>query len=595
MKKFLVIIIIFIGASGYLFFSCNRKEQSPETLIAPALAKQVDSFIFVKNDFLNDLKNNADEKTLQLTFLQLRNEYKKIEWATEYFSPVASRLVNGAPVEEVEPNGAVTAPGGLQVMESFLFPKYDATKKDSLIYQLQQIQFQCDDYKTYFKNIDIAGWQIFDAAKLEVFRIETLGITGFDNPLTLKSMQESATALQSIKNIIGRYLNKNNIGKLDEKFDAAIDCLLQNKDFYTFNRAAFIRLYADSVTIGITHLEKQLHLHPLLYNRLLKQSAQTLFDTDAFDINAYVPNPSSFVTPQKIALGKLLFADKNLSGDGTRSCQSCHQPDKAFADGLVKNTIIGTNKPLPRNTPTLLNSVFQPALFYDLRAITHEEQARDVVENKNEMHGSMRTATEKLNKSKKYKVLFATAYPQHKNDIDSFEVMNAIASYMRSLAALNSRFDKYMRGNSSALNQDEINGFNLFTGKAKCATCHYLPLFNGTVPPRFVKIDAEVIGVPATSAGNTIDTDLGQYSIVHVDALKYAFKTSTVRNAARTAPYMHNGVFATLEQVIDFYDKGGGAGLGFDVENQTLSSDKLNLSQKEKNDLIAFIGSLDSD
>jgi cytochrome c peroxidase len=191
--------------------------------------------------------------------------------------------------------------------------------------------------------------------------------------------------------------------------------------------------------------------------------------------------------------------------------------------------------------------------------------------------------------------MFLTAFPyEDSTRIDTFEVMNAIGSYIRSLVFLNSRFDEYMRGDKSKMNSDEINGFNLFMGKAKCATCHYMPLFNGTFPPRFAKIEAEVIGVPKSKKENIIDPDMGRYSIVKVESFKHAFKTSTVRNAALTAPYMHNGVFSTLEELMDFYNKGGGAGLGIKIENQTLPFDSLSLSRKEQDDIISFIRSLNS-
>lgn len=191
--------------------------------------------------------------------------------------------------------------------------------------------------------------------------------------------------------------------------------------------------------------------------------------------------------------------------------------------------------------------------------------------------------------------MFLTAFPyEDPHRIDTFEVMNAIGSYIRSLVFLNSRFDEYMRGDKSKMNTDEINGFNLFMGRAKCATCHYMPLFNGTFPPRFGKIEAEVIGVPKSIRENIIDQDMGRYVVVKVESLKHAFKTPTVRNAELTSPYMHNGVFNTLDQVMDFYNKGGGAGLGMKIKNQTLPFDSLSLSPKEQSDIIAFIKSLNS-
>jgi cytochrome c peroxidase len=290
-----------------------------------------------------------------------------------------------------------------------------------------------------------------------------------------------------------------------------------------------------------------------------------------------------------------LFADPGLSGTGTRSCQSCHQPGKAFTDGLVKNTVIGNNALLKRNTPTLLNAALQPSQFYDMRVNTLEDQSLSVVQSILEMHGSMTLSVGRLWKDKQYRELFSKAFPRKdRTGIDTLEIMNAIGSYVRSLVLLNSRFDEYMRGNRSAMATDEINGFNLFMGKAKCATCHYMPLFNGTFPPRYVKTESEVIGVPGDTLHKKIDDDMGRYAVIETESFRHAFKIPTVRNAARTAPYMHNGVFMSLEQVMDFYNKGGGAGMGMTIENQTLPFDKPGLTEKEKEDVILFIKSLDS-
>lgn len=638
MKKLVFLVILLFIAAWTLFLSCGQKTPPPEKAIAQTLLVQVDSFAALSNMLqmaaaggsANEVSGSATEKQLQSLFLQTRLAYKNFEWAAEYFEPATSRFVNGPPVQEVEMAGQqVLEPAGLQVIEGFLFPKYDTSRKKELIQQLLLLGSACQRYKSHFANIDIFDWQVFDAAKLEVFRIETLGITGFDNPLTQGSMVESAAALQSLRNVLGRYKgggdadspNGGDSGAggedLAKKFGAATGYLAGNTDFNSFDRAKFIIDYCNPITTDISTLEEKLKIHVTRYNRLLNQDAKTLFDTNAFNINAYAPDPSSFITDEKVALGEALFADPALSGSGTRSCRSCHQPDKAFADGLVKNTIIGNNKLLKRNTPTLLNSALQPSLFYDLRVNRLEEQARTVVQSNEEMHGSLKISVNRLWQDTAYRRLFSKAFPQKdRTGIDTMEVMNAIGSYVRSLVSLNSRFDEYMRGKKTAMNAGEINGFNLFMGKAKCATCHYMPLFNGTFPPRFIKTEAEVIGVPrepigvaGSSAGdagsstgdargslakNEIDDDPGRYGVIKIESFRHAFKTPTLRNAARTAPYMHNGVFTTLEQVMDFYEKGGGVGLGLKIDNQTLPFDKLDLTTNERNDIIAFIRCLDS-
>lgn len=597
MKKFVLIFPLLILTIGYTLFSCRPQPVAPEKAIAQTLLLQIDSFSTQKNKLLAEAeRKQPDEKQLQHLLLQTRLAYKKIEWATEYFEPATSRFVNGPPVQEIEmSDGQVFEPAGLQVIEGYLFPRYDAAHQQDLIHQLQLLQQRCDTYKSHFLNIPIFNWQVFDAAKQEVFRILSLGITGFDNPLSLQSMPESAASLGSIKTALAYYEDTVGNERLPARFNAASHYLLANTNFNSFNRALFITAYGNPLTTSIAGLESKLKFHPATYNRLLNQSAKTLFDKDAFNVNAFTPDLSSFATAKRIALGRALFTETMLSGNGTRSCQSCHQPEKAFTDGLVTNTVIGSRKRLPRNTPTLINAALQVSQFYDLRAYTLEDQANTVVHSREEMQGSMQLAAKRLWQNKNYRQQFADAFPiKNRTGIDTLEVMNAIGSYVRSLTLLNSRFDEYMRGNKTAMSQQEVNGFNLFMGKAKCATCHYMPLFNGSFPPRYLIIESEVIGVPKTADGKAIDDDMGRYNVLQTPAFKHAFKISTVRNAARTAPYMHNGVFKTLQQVMDFYNKGGGTGLGLKIDNQTLAPDKLNLTQQESDEVVAFIKSLDS-
>lgn len=586
--------MLLLVAGGWLvFYACTGPKPAPEKAIAEKLLMQVDSFSAICHQLRFALDSgHADQGQLQQLFLQARLAYKKMEWAGEYFDPTAAKTVNGPPVQEVEPDGRVIEPAGLQVMEAFLFPAYDTAHRAAVDAQLERIQGACSQYKRHFANIGILDWQVFDATKLEVFRIITLGITGFDDPLSQKSMVESAASLQSIREVLAHYKDPTT---LDGRLAGAAQFLAANPDFNSFDRARFITEYANPITVGISDLEQAIQIHVIRYNRLLNQDAKTLFDTGAFNVNAYVPDYVSFTSPEKIALGRILFSDPALSVSGTRSCQSCHQPAKAFTDGLVKNTVLGQRTLLPRNTPTLLNAALQPAQFYDLRVNTLEDQSRTVVQNDAEMHGDMKVSVQRLWQDSAYRRLFVKAFPRKgRTGIDTLEVMNAIGSYVRSLVFLNSRFDAYMRGDRQALSADEIRGFNLFMGKAKCGTCHYMPLFNGTFPPRYMKIETEVIGVPDKPGSAIVDADPGRFAIVPTESFRHAFKTTTVRNAARTAPYMHNGVFLTLEQVLDFYNKGGGTGLGMKLPNQTLPFDRLNLSQQEQDDIIAFIRSLDS-
>ena len=143
----------------------------------------------------------------------------------------------------------------------------------------------------------------------------------------------------------------------------------------------------------------------------------------------------------------------------------------------------------------------------------------------------------------------------------------------------------------ATLSTDARDGFNLFMGKAQCGTCHFLPLFNGVKPP-YIGSEFEVLGTPADTLYSALSADTGRYGVNPAPETHRAFRTGTLRNIARTAPYMHNGAYKTLEDVIDFYDHGGAVGLGLALPTQTLPSDELNLSKEEKADIIAFLKAL---
>jgi cytochrome c peroxidase len=157
----------------------------------------------------------------------------------------------------------------------------------------------------------------------------------------------------------------------------------------------------------------------------------------------------------------------------------------------------------------------------------------------------------------------------------------------------NAKIDRYF-ADKGTLTESELKGFNLFSGKAKCATCHFIPVYTGTVPPWFNNSESEVIGVPETAAWNnaSVDDDEGRYYVTQLPQLRYSFKTPTIRNSEKTAPYMHNGVYKTLEEVIKFYKLGGGNGIGMNLEYQTLPFDNLNLTDEEMQDILNFLKTL---
>ena len=589
---FKVVAAGLLTIAGWSLLAFQRNNDTASEGVRKELVLQADSFLTaVRRLQTMPVSNNP---MLQRRFKEARLAYKRLEWAAEYFDPLTTRKVNGPPVPETELIGQVIQPDGLQVIEELLFPRFRLSSRKQLTDLLGSLAANAEEYSDFFKHADLQDWQITDAIKQEVFRIEALGLNDFDDPLSRQCFKESTLALGSVQEAAMRYERETG-GRLQELFQQAARYLSHPVAFNRFNRAEFITAYANPLTQELTRLHKQLNLPDIRYNRLLNQDAATLFDQGAFNRNAYIDALEDSATTKKIALGKKLFYDTRLSGTLTRSCASCHQPDKAFTDGLVKNLDITGKKRIFRNTPTLINAALQPAQFYDLRAASLEDQVGDVVSNRDEMHGNIRLSSQSIWQDKTYRSLFAGAFPvKDRVAIDTAEIKNALASYIRSLTALNSRFDDFMRGKKGMLSQAEINGFNLFMGKARCATCHYLPLFNSTLPPRYTQMDAEVIGVPKSKSGKVIDSDPGLLAIRPIEFNRHAFKVTTVRNAARTAPYMHNGIYKTLDEVIDFYEQGGGAGLGLKVPNQTLAADRLRLTVKEKKEVVEFIRALDN-
>lgn len=552
--------------------------------------------------FLEVNRLNVDEYRLKQAFLHSRLLFKKFEWAASYFSADLAKRLNGPPVAEVENADLLDStlvrsidPMGLQVAEGIIYPKYDSSKKNELISEIKHLIANTDYMMSYFSSFSLADWRILDAAKLEVFRIIALGITGYDNALSLKSMEECSVSLKSLRDMLSLYIRGKNTQLLTD-LDASVSYLDDHRDFDSFDRATFIKHFANKVSAGIARLEQELSGGKIKYNRMLNQEAATLFDVDAFNVNAFAPGPEFQATAAKVALGEKLFYDVSLSGTLRRSCASCHQPDLAFTDGLARNTNIhDPSKLLSRNVPTLLNAALQSNYFYDNRSLTLEDQALEVIGSKQEMDGSMDAILKHVSVNKSYQSLFSKAFLiKNKQAISAEQIANALASYVRSLTKINSRFDEYMRGTAQALSEQEVNGFNLFMGKAKCATCHFVPLFNGVTPPKYIQSEVEVLGVPGSSADSTLDADLGYYGVVGVDSYKYGFKIPTIRNIKKTAPYMHNGIYKTLDQVMEFYNNGGGVGLGMKLPNQTLSGEHLQLTEKEKAAIIAFMESLES-
>ncbi|OYT69084.1 MAG: hypothetical protein CFK48_09365 [Armatimonadetes bacterium CP1_7O] len=296
-------------------------------------------------------------------------------------------------------------------------------------------------------------------------------------------------------------------------------------------------------------------------------------------------------TPEKVELGRLLFFDPILSDDNAMSCAHCHHPHLGFSDGLPRSLGRGARGAgrerqggieLTRGAPTLWNTVYNHRQFWDGRAAHLEEQARMVITTPEEVNADPDELVRELKAIPEYRTLFDKAFGGKNGEAITFKnITYALAAFERTLVSFNSRFDRYAAGDGSALTPQEKRGLKLFLSpKTRCNECHGLPTFANR--------DFKVIGVPNPPDGPK-DVPKEGAEKGRGGGPQGAFKIPTLRNIALTAPYMHNGVFATLEEVLDFYSGGGGRGLGLDVPLQDDKIRKFHLTPQEKADIIAFL------
>jgi cytochrome c peroxidase len=287
-----------------------------------------------------------------------------------------------------------------------------------------------------------------------------------------------------------------------------------------------------------------------------------------------------------VALGARLFADKRLSSDGSRSCQSCHAPERGFADGRVRPRSLDASSPPLRHVPALLYAPLAAAQMWDGRTLTPEAQARNVIHSTAEMGVSAKDLVKKLEGDAGYREAFS-AMP---GGIDVDNVARALVAWeVATLVPGNSPLDRFARGEDALLNARAMRGFDVFVGKARCARCHIPPSFAGTRPRDFAVPVYAAIGVPEVRDVPRLDPDRGRAAVSRQPADEHSFKTPTARNASRTAPYFHNGSYPTLESVVDFYDRGGGRGLGIPLDNQDPEVRPLRLRPDERATLLVFL------
>jgi len=596
-------VLIFV--SIVLFAFIESEEDSFNLRIRKEMSVQTDSLLtdVALLSKLCSVKQFDIEKSKQLLTV-CRNRYKRIEAILIYFFPGEAFRLNKPVIPAIEEDDEISPPvpySGFQFIENMLY-------SDSLAFQRKQLNNAIDECYSLISNLPNAYEQfvfdersVWEAMQMQLVRQFILGFAEFETPDSKNGVEESIHVLLGFDELIKTlYHDAGENKKADLNFFfSEIERSTNKLKQYSKGSVDYFQFYSEYYNDLSGSLSKlrdiMLSEKNQYFTTAINFQNRSIFDPHAFNSYFFLPGKAHANQKEVAELGRILFFDPALSANSLRACASCHQPEKAFTDGLPLSQSFEPGKFLTRNAPTIINSVLQRRLFHDGRAFSFEDQAGRVMSNPLEMHNDFQTVASKLVHSAEYRKRFRSAFEGTEDtSITGRSVLIAIAEYERTLIGMNTRFDKAISNRENDLSNDEIAGFNIFMGKAACGSCHFLPLFNSLVPPVYVETEWEVIGVPSAKLSNPreLDGDIGRYEIIPVDIFKNAFKTPGLRNIALTAPYMHNGVFKSLDEVIDFYDRGGGKGLGIAVENQTLSDEPLNLTPTEKFQLKVFLESL---
>lgn len=290
-------------------------------------------------------------------------------------------------------------------------------------------------------------------------------------------------------------------------------------------------------------------------------------------LDVYVPAPEGNpVTREKVELGRTLFFWEGLSRDRTLACAGCHLPEKAFSDGRA--LAVGVGKRIgTRRTPRIVNRAWGKSFFWDGRAATLEDQVLQPVVNPVEMGLKLEEIAPRVRADRELSGRMRAVFGR---EAEGEDVARALSTYVRSILAGDSPYDRYVAGRRPALTERQRNGLKLFRGKANCGACHVGP-----------NLTDEQFHNTGTAWRDGAWSDRGRAAVSHDDADGGAFKTPGLREVARAGPYMHDGSIATLEAVVDFYDKGGRENPRLDVEIRPLL-----LTAEEKQLLVEFLNGL---
>lgn len=600
-KTYLFFICVF--AFGAMAFTLvNESKSEVEALYLTRVLELEKALLEIDR---NLAKNQLNEQYLGSARMKL----KAIDPMLRYLDPISFKLVNGPLPLEWE----------TEVFEKWE-PPYKRIGGGLTLMQIELLEDQPDQQKiaeylqialkgiANFKSDSIVltqskPWVGHFSNRLFLLNLASIYTTGFENPnaaLILPELFQTLLKQQEYYIVFNKKFPQQAFtAQYLTLHQQAIQYVASQKSYEDFNSFVWIK---DFVNPLFALQQEQIRTYKLV-SKNLQDYSLNLEATSIFSKNLYIGlSPKGVFQPvqdtatlNRIAtFGWQLFFDPIMSGNLKRSCASCHSPAMAFTDNTISTALqLNFNGVLSRNAPSLLNASYNHLAMMDGHLISLQKQVEEVSTNPIEMGGDKELILKYLQSVDAYKKELAFAAKQTPSypKPEFQHVASAITLFYTKHNKSVSSFDNMM---NQKIAEDAlvVKGFNLFMSKSQCATCHFLPIFNGVKPP-YTNSEFEVLGTPKDTLYAAISPDSGRYSIYPSPQSLHAFRTPTLRNISKTAPYMHNGVFKNLNQVMEFYNNGGGVGHGLVVPNQTLSADTIGLSNDEVVAIIAFMKSLD--
>ncbi|MBS1773497.1 MAG: cytochrome C peroxidase [Bacteroidetes bacterium] len=609
-KHYIILSILIITA----FISLSFNDTTPYAAYISYYNQSLNRFTQQQNNLIvaiqkADLTNSNDVQKIREEIRTVRYCLKSLDFWLRYLEPTAYKKINGPlPVEwETEVFEKYEKPykrEGAGLALATLYLDEPVILKDSLLSLIKASINATNTYKADSITKELQSYHhFFLCNRLYLLNLAAIYTTGFECPDTTQIIIELRTMMKDVEPIYTAFNKSFPNTPLSSEYQNLYNKAIrysesQPADYSRFDHFTFIKDYVNPLFILNQKMIAQYHVisHSLV-DYSLNKTAPSIFDKSLYrgqnTKGIFLRVDDTAVLAKIEALGKQLFYDPILSGNNMRSCASCHKPTEYFTDTLTATSIqFNHTDYLPRNSPSLINAQYNHLLMLDGKHISLQNQAKDVITNPLELGCAEKDMLEKILSCKEYYKGFKELlqYTPQEPDVTMEHIASALTVYYCKFSNYYSPFDDAIN-NYKPINAEAKAGFNLFMGKAQCATCHFVPQFNGVKPP-YISSEFEVLGVPKDKNYLKLNDDKGRYGINPANETMMAFRTGSIRNTEHTAPYMHNGVFRTMEEVIDFYDAGGGIGHGLKIDNQTLSSDSLKLNKTEKKNLLAFIRSL---